>query len=70
MDFEGKDLKRLTAKPITGAIRAHLEPPYIIFQKNTAKDKELHRLFIVNVYGGSRRLAVETPLMSIFQHLI
>ncbi len=65
MDPEGRDLRRLTSEPIVDAEKPDPRSPYVVFSRDVARGRELHRLFIVDARGDGERLLAETPLMRI-----
>ncbi len=66
MDLATKELKKLTTEPIHSVAIPVKTSPYIIFTRDVAKGKELHKVFYVNVLSGVEKLLVDTPPMRIF----
>jgi len=66
MNYEGKDIRRLTMEPIASVTPVKPELPYIIFTKDVTRGRELHRVFYVDVKGGDEKLIAETEPMRIF----
>lgn len=66
MDESGGDRRRLTVEPVHGVALPRPESPYVVFTRDVARGRELHKLFYVDAYSGGEKLLADTPLMRIF----
>ena len=66
INLESKSVKRLTVKPVHEPVIPTATSPYIIFTRDVAKGKELHKVFYTDVRSGKEELLADTPLMRIF----
>lgn len=65
-DLDSKSAKKLTTGPVHEPAIPSPDSPYVIFTRDMAKGRELHKVFYTDVKSGEEKVLADTPLMRIF----